>query len=136
MEFGSTARYINYNLKAHSMEFAANFTRLNQVGHGTDFPSIFSAANKKYDRILIFSDMQGWMSGGAPTSSANAYKKKFDCDPHIYSFDLAGYGTMMFPENKVYAMAGFSEKIFTIMSLLEKDRKALVNTIKNHIDLG
>lgn len=135
MEFGSNARYINYTLKEHSMEFAANFTRLNQVGHGTDFTSIFSKANKAYDRILIFSDMQGWMGGGAPTSAANAYKKRYNCDPHIYSFDLAGYGTMMFPENKVYAMAGFSEKIFTIMSLLEQDRKALINTIKKSVDL-
>lgn len=135
MEFGDNARYINYSLKEHSMEFAAKFTRLNQVGHGTDFPSIFKTANQKYDRILIFSDMQGWRSGGAPTHAANDYKRKFGCDPHIYSFDLAGYGTMMFPENKVYAMAGFSEKIFTIMALLEKDRKALVNTIKNYIDL-
>ena len=135
MEFGTNARYINYSLKENSMEFAANFTSKNQVGHGTDFPAIFNTANKKYDRILIFSDMQGWRSGGAPTHAANSYKSKFNCDPHIYSFDLAGYGTMMFPENKVYAMAGFSEKIFTIMSLLEKDRKALVNTIKNYIDL-
>lgn len=135
MEFGSSARYINYTLKEHSMEFAAKFTRLNQVGHGTDFTSIFNKANKAYDRILIFSDMQGWMGGGAPTSAANAYKKRYNCDPHIYSFDLAGYGTMMFPENKVYAMAGFSEKIFTIMSLLEQDRKALINTIKKSVDL-
>lgn len=135
MEFGTNARYINFSLKEHSMEFAAKFTGLNQVGHGTDFTSIFSTANKAYDRILIFSDMQGWRNGGAPTNAANNYKRKYDCEPHIYSFDLAGYGSMMFPENKVYAMAGFSEKIFTIMSLLEQDRKALINTIKNSVEL-
>lgn len=132
MEFGTHARYINYSLKTHSMDFAEKFTGLNKVGHGTDFSSIFNTADKTYDRILIFSDMQGARS---VTSSATAYKKRFNCEPHIYSFDLAGYGSMMFPENRVYAMAGFSEKIFTIMSLLEKDRKALVNTIKNYTDL-
>jgi 60 kDa SS-A/Ro ribonucleoprotein len=135
MEFGDSARYINYSLSTSSMDFAANFTRNNKVGHGTDFHSIFQTANKKYDRIIIFSDCQGWIGGYTPTSTFNSYKNKFGCNPHIYSFDLAGYGTMQFPENQVYAIAGFSDKVFTIMANLEKDKKALVNTIKNYIDL-
>jgi 60 kDa SS-A/Ro ribonucleoprotein len=60
MEFGDFARYINYSLLAHSMDFAASFSNLNAVGHGTNFPSIFDKANKKYDRVIILSDMQGW----------------------------------------------------------------------------
>ncbi len=35
----------------------------------------------------------------------------------------------MFPENKVFAIAGFSEKIFSIMGLLEQDREALIHEI-------
>lgn len=135
LEWAGSARYINYDLNENSMQFAANFVRLNKVGHDTNFSSIFQEADKKYDRILIFSDMQGWSGYYNPTTALNNYKKKFNCDPYIYSFDLAGYGTMQFPENKVCALAGFSEKIFSIMSLLEKDKKALVNTIKNYVDL-
>lgn len=135
MEFGDSARYINYSLSTSSMDFAAGFTRQNKVGHGTNFHSIFEVANKQYERIIIFSDMQGWVGYYSPASAFSKYKNKFGCNPHIYSFDLAGYGTMQFPENQVYAIAGFSDKVFTIMANLEKDKKALVNTIKNYIDL-
>lgn len=131
MEFGSRARYIPYNLGSNSMEFAARFHELNQVDHGTNFHAIFQVANKKYDRILVFSDMQGWEGGySTPDVEVANYKARHLANPFIYSFDLAGYGTMQFKENKVFCLAGFSDKILTIMSMLEQDRNALVNEIK------
>ena len=39
---------------------------IGKYSHGTNFHSIFQKANRPYDRIMIFSDMQGWMHGGAP----------------------------------------------------------------------
>lgn len=130
MEFGDYARYIPYQLSEHSMDFAATFTRQNKVGHGTNFHSIFQQANKKYDRVLIFSDMQGWMGYYTPKAEASNYNKKFDANPFIYSFDLAGLGTMQFPESKVFCLAGFSDKIFQTMAMLETDKQALLNEIK------
>ena len=130
MEFGDFARYITYNLKEHSMNFASDFSGKNAVGHGTNFHSIFQNANKKYNRILIFSDMQGWIGYNTPAKTFNEYKKKYGATPFIYSFDLAGHGTMQLPENNVFCMAGFSDKIFTTMSMLETDKKALINEIK------
>ena len=103
---------------------------MNQVGHGTDFNAIFNAAKKRYDRIVIFSDMQGWIGGYTPTAAFNAYKQRTGANPFIYSFDLAGYGSLQFPERNVFALAGFSEKTFDLMRVLETDRLALVNTIK------
>lgn len=47
-----------------------------------------------------------------------------------YAFDHAGHGSMQFPEQNVFCMAGFSEKVFSIMKLLEQDRKALINEVK------
>ena len=79
--------------------------------------------------------MQGWVGYHSPAAEFTAYKKRHDCNPYIYSFDLAGHGSMQFPENKVCALAGFSDKIFDVMSLLEQDRKALINVIKNYVDL-
>lgn len=73
--------------------------------------------------------MQAW-AGQVPGSIFRAYKDRTKSDPKIYSFDLAGYGSMQFPERNVYALAGFSEKIFDIMALLEADPSALVNTVK------
>lgn len=130
MEFGSTARYIPYNLTDSAIAFAAKFQQLNQVGHGTDFHSIFDSAQKSYDRIVIFSDMQGWIGGNAPTQSVAAYKKRTDANPYIYSFDLSGYGSLQFPEKNVFALAGFSEKTFDLMQVLEQDRAALVHKIE------
>lgn len=130
MEFGTSARYIPFNLTSSAIDFSAKFQSLNQVGHGTDFNAIFNAAKKRYDRIVIFSDMQGWIGGYAPTAAFNAYKQRTGVNPFIYSFDLAGYGSLQFPERNVFALAGFSEKTFDLMRVLETDRLALVNTIK------
>jgi len=100
------------------------------VGHGTTFPETFKTANKKYDRIIFFSDCQGWGGGGAPTGAHAQYNTKYGAKPSIYSFDLAGHGSGMFPEHKTYALAGFSDKVFDILKKLEQDRNALVNAIE------
>lgn len=134
MEFGDNARYVKYGLDTHSMDFAANFSSKNKVGHGTNFNAIFEMADKAYDRILIFSDMQGWIGYYTPVENFKKYKKKFCCDTMIYSFDLAGHGTMQFPENKVACLAGYSDKIFDTMKMIETDKKTLINTI-NKIEL-
>jgi hypothetical protein len=97
---------------------------------GTNFHSVFQKANKAYDRIIILSDMQGWVGYYSPAGVFNEYKKRYNCSPYIYSIDLQGYGSLQFPENNVFCMAGFSEKIFDIMKLLEKDRNALIKEIE------
>lgn len=38
--------------------------------------------------------------------------------------------SLQFPEDKVFALAGFSEKVFDLMALLETDRLALVREIE------
>ena len=87
-------------------------------------------AKKSYDRIIILSDMQGWIGGYTPKAEFDAYKKRTGANPYIYSFDLNAYGSLQFPESKVFALAGFSDKVFDLMSLLETDRNALVREIE------
>lgn len=111
------------------LPFARN---IKTPGGSTDFNQIFKPLTKKYDRIIILSDMQAWVGYNTPRASLEEYKRRTGADPHIWSFDLNGQGTMQFPENNVYALAGFSEKVFDIMQLLESDRKALVSTIKTY----
>ncbi len=98
-------------------------------GGGTDFRCIFTGLKEKYDRIFIFSDMQGWVGYQAPTSELNNYKNRTGANPRIYSFDLAGYGSLQFPENNIFCLAGFSAKIFDMMKLLEQDRNELIKKI-------
>lgn len=127
MTFSDNARYRNAN-PMDSIITIANSIKFSNGG--TNFHSIFKTANKKYDRIIILSDMQGWVGGNTPVREFNAYKSQFVCNPFIYSFDLQGYGSLQFPENNVFALAGFSDKVFDIMALLETDKKALITTIK------
>lgn len=100
------------------------------VGHGTNFKAIFKTATQAYDRIFIFSDMQAWIGYYTPKAALAAYKAQYHANPHIFAFDLAGYGTMQFPEPNLYQLAGFSEKIFDILRLLEQDRSALIKKIE------
>ncbi len=130
IEFGTTARYIPYSLRTSVMNFATKFAENNKVGHGTNFHSIFEAANQTYDRIVIFSDMQGWVGHYAPTKTFEQYKLNYNADPYIYSFDLRGYGSMQFSGNKVFQLAGFSEKIFDLMEAVEQNPRELLSKIE------
>lgn len=136
MIFASRAGYES-PVGTAALRFAVDSENLEgKYSHGTNFQSIFETANRPYDRIVIFSDMQAWQTSrgfgsSVPSQALAQYRQTHSVNSHIYSVDMAGYGTIQFPENRVYALAGFSEKIFDIMALLEQDREALVNTIKS-----
>lgn len=100
-------------------------------GGGTNFPAIFETANRDYDRVIILSDMQSWMQGySSPQKAFNDYCLRIGKRPKVYSFDLQGYGTLQSPESEVYCLAGFSEKVFDIMSYIEEDKQALINAVE------
>jgi hypothetical protein len=128
--FSNDANYLHLNPTDSTLSLANQIKQRAQIG-GTNFHAIFQRATKTYNRIIILSDMQGWIGYDAPTASFNEYKQRTQSDPFIYSFDLQGYSTLQFPERKVFALTGFSEKIFDIMATLETDKNALINKIKN-----
>jgi hypothetical protein len=80
--------------------------------------------------VVILSDMQGWIGNDTPVNEFNQYKKITGANPFVYSFDLNSYGSMQFPETNVFCLAGFSEKIFDVMKMLETDKNALISSIK------
>lgn len=127
MTFDVGARFIPYNPTDSLITIAS---QMGFEGSGTNFHTIFQEAKRKYDRIIILSDMQGWINPGyTPVVDFNQYKERTGANPVIYSFDLQNYGSMQFPEKNVFCVAGFSEKIFDVMAILEKDRNALVNEV-------
>ncbi|MCG3203938.1 MAG: hypothetical protein KCHDKBKB_00615 [Elusimicrobia bacterium] len=129
--FSDNAKYVSINTQDSLTSIAESF---DFESGGTNFAAPFLKANQPYDRIIILSDMQGWagdnMWGNDPKKAFADYKKRTGANPRIYSFDLQGYGTLEFPQQNVYAMAGFSDKVFDVMKLLEQDRNALINTIE------
>jgi 60 kDa SS-A/Ro ribonucleoprotein len=126
MTFSTSANYKQYNPMDSVLTIRNGFR---YSGGGTNFRAIFDKANKKYDRVIILSDMQGWVGYETPTRQFAEYKKKFGANPFVYSWDLAGLGTLQFPEQNVFALAGFSDKVFDIMKMMELDKKALYNEI-------
>lgn len=130
MLFESDAHYETF-MPTDTTLFIAE--RLEQMAHGggTNFHSIFETANRAYDRIVILSDMQGWIGNNCPTKTLQAYKQRTGANPHVFSFDLAGYGSLQFPENNVYCLAGFSDKILGMMKFLEEDKKAIEHEIES-----
>ena len=74
------------------------------------------------------------MGYDSPVKDFNDYCQRCGARPKIYSWDLAGYGSLQFPESSVTCLAGFSEKAFDLIKLLEKDRTALLDEIQK-IDL-
>lgn len=130
MTFGSSARWRSYNPDDSTLTIADGLT-FNQGG--TNLSSIFPRiGNKHYDRIFILSDMQSWMSsvwGGNIQPGFRAYKQNVNPEVKLYSFDLQGYGDMQFPEQNVFCLAGWSDKVFGVIRQLESG-KSLVEQIK------
>lgn len=127
MTFSDNARYQRPNVDDSTLTIAESIVF---SSGGTNFHAIFPAAKAFYDRVIILSDMQGWIGGNAPTREFADYTRKWGKRPRIFSFDLAGHGTMQFPEPEVYCLAGFSDKVFEIMSRFEHDKNALITTIE------
>lgn len=127
MTFSDDAQYRNVNIADSTLTIAGG---LRFASGGTNFPAIFQKAKRKYDRVIILSDMQGWVGYQTPARAFSEWKKRTGSDPFVYSFDLNSYGSMQFPEKNVFAIAGFSEKIFDVMKLMEQDRAALISKIK------
>ena len=98
---------------------------------GTSYEAIFAKAaeeRQSYDRIIILSDSQSWLGQTGQTALRN-YRKATGADPSIYAVDLVSYGTLQFPQEKCAVVAGFSQKVFDLMALLEGDRDALLHRI-------
>lgn len=124
MLFSGDAWYEKFNPTDSVISIA---TSKNANGGWTRLDEAFKSLNKAYDRIVILSDMQ---TAGSANYEFENYKKKFKCDPYIYSFDLAGYKAGCFPQGKTIQIGGFSEKAFDVMQQTEVDKNALINEVK------
>lgn len=127
--FSDDAKYVSLNRRDSTLTLADQLTKSCKAA-GTDFHAVFRTARTAYDRLIILSDMQGWMGGGAPTASFAAYRQRHRADPKVFSFDLAGHGTLQFPERHVFCLAGFSDKALETLRLLDADADALLRRIE------
>ncbi|MBL9206678.1 MAG: TROVE domain-containing protein [Opitutaceae bacterium] len=126
MLFSDDARWMNLNRRDSTLTLA---NCLPFESGGTNFNAIFQRADRAYERIVILSDMQGWIGDGAPVQAWADYQRRHSIRPRIYSFDLNGYGTLQFPQEGVYCLAGWSDRVFEIMQKLDRDPQALIHEV-------
>ena len=128
--FGSKGHY----LKANPLDSLATIAEKCHCRNAwTSMGAAFEIMNRAYDRIIILSDMQSWVDPAFSRDTKTAfrkYAKKFNPDVKLYSFDLAGMGTLQFPERNVFAIAGVSERAFDIMSKMEEDKQYMIHEIE------
>lgn len=129
MLFSDEAKYVALNRRDSTLTLARSLES-QCASAGTNFHSIFQQANRGYDRVIILSDMQGWIGGHAPTATFAQWKDKYRCEPKVFSFDLNGYGTLQFPERDIYCLAGWSDKSLEMLHFLDSDKHALIREIE------
>lgn len=155
MLFSDTARYYTPVTGLPIVSLARAIPRR---GAGTNLIDVFRVANRHYDRIILLTDFQAWIGQTVawghvgyndpwdrrlPPTPHDAFKEYCAryCRtratgewvapvPKVYCIDLQGYGTMQFPERNVFALAGFSDRIFDVMKVCDQDPKALINRVK------
>jgi hypothetical protein len=120
--FASYCESVKFNPLDSVNTIKNNFVKLEgRVGHGTDFNSIFNTLKGEYDRVFVISDMQG----------ATYVKTSTYTNMHIYSIDMAGYGTTMFkPGSKIYSIFGYGSDIYELVKKVEIDPNVIISEIE------
>ena len=99
-------------------------------GGGTNFHAIFQRAKAA---LRSHCDPVRHAGLGRPRcadGNVRCLQAAHGADPRVFSFDLAGYGTLQFPERNVFCLAGFSDKALQTMRFLEEDKSALIREIE------
>jgi len=130
--FGDTWKIINMpkrNVLANVQEY---YRREGEVGYSTNGHLVIENLIKKkevVDKVMLFTDTQMWNSNHTSHSFAKSWTnyKKIAPDAKLYLFDLSGYGKLPIDiqKNDVYLLAGWSDKIFDILSAMEDTKSAL-----------
>lgn len=129
MLFSNAARLVTFDRDDATLTLAKRIEELADHG-GTNFHAIFETADRAYERVIILSDMQAWIGHDTPAATFARYVERVRKRPRVFTFDLAGYGSLQFPEAGVYALAGFGDKTMETLRLLESDRSALLREIE------
>lgn len=128
--FAGAARWVAPNRRDSVLTIAATIAK-GASGGSTDFHAIFPHLRASYARVMVLSDMQGWVDGGTVGTTVAEYEKRTGAKPFVYGWDLNGHGTSQFPADRVITLAGWSDKVFDLIPLAETDRMALVSRIES-----
>ena len=104
----------------------------NSVGYSTNGYKVIDwliAQGKIMDKVMMFTDLQMWDSTGRSRDLEAAWKKYKQMAPQakLYLFDLVGYGQtpLRLAEPDVYLIAGWSDRVFDVLSAIDRGEDAL-----------
>jgi hypothetical protein len=130
--FGDTWKTINMpkrNVLANVQEY---YRKEGEVGYSTNGHLVIESLIRKreqVDKIMLFTDTQMWNSNNTDHSFAKSWSnyKKIAPAAKLYLFDLSGYGKQPIDiqQSDVYLLAGWSDKIFDILSSMDNTESAL-----------
>ncbi|MBH8567643.1 TROVE domain-containing protein [Microvirga sp. STS02] len=118
------------------------YQREGEVGYSTNGHLVVQELllrREVVDKVMIFTDCQLWNStgdGGVFGRIWADYRRTVAPNARLYLFDLAGHGTAPLevrPETGVALIAGWSDKVFDVLSALDNGGSALTEIEK--IDL-
>ena len=104
-----------------------------EVGYSTNGYKVIEwlISNKmEMDKVMMFTDLQMWdssYSGNMHIRTSWKRYKQIAPDAKLYLFDLAGYGQspLRLEKDDVCLIAGWSDRVFDVMSAIEKGADAL-----------
>ena len=111
----------------------------NTVGYSTNGYKVIDWLIEKgivMDKVMMFTDMQMWDTRGSNDAFEQSWKqyKKMAPKARLYLFDLVGYGQapLRVAKPDVYLIAGWSDRIFNVLSAIEvgEDAVALINKVE------
>lgn len=113
-------------------------TRINGGGTNMSLPFQHMISNKiKADRVIILSDNVcnsgvTWYCNKTVNMLADEYRTKTGNNIWVHAIDLQGYGTQQFAGEKTNIIAGWSEKVFDFINLVEQGENTLEKAIENY----
>lgn len=134
--FGDRWKIINVPTRGILSNVDTFYRREGEVGYSTNGYLVIKDLldrKERVDKIMMFTDCQLWNSRNNKkmVDVWNSYKKISPASK-LYLFDLAGYGTVPLDITRedVYLIAGWSDKVFDIMSAIDQGGNALVEIRK------
>jgi len=129
--FGDKWKIINVPTQGVLSNVEAFYRREGEVGYATNgYLVIQDLVNRKeqIDKVMVFTDLQLWNNRNDKKIADvwNDYKK-ISPNSKLYLFDLSGYGNtpLDITREDVYLIAGWSDKIFDIISAIDNGSDAL-----------
>lgn len=134
--FGSIAAIVEVPAEMGTLQ-AVDAMKGVDVGHSTNLPAAFELLREnaiKADRVIVLSDMQSYRTdsrGAYSQESSQLWRASFAQEAWIHSIDLAGYGTAQIRDDNVSLISGWSDKVLSLIPLIEQGGEGFIQSIEN-----